>query len=96
MRRVEKMRPRENEELADFSYRSITSMIVNSDIRPGDAILETELAERLNISRTPVQQALERFVAEGLLEKKKKKGCLIPVLTPEDANKVFQMINLIG
>ena len=84
------MRPIKKEELADFSYRFIVSMIVNNEIRPGEAILETELAERLNISRTPVRQALERFVAEGLLEKKKKKGCLIPVLTPEDADKVFQ------
>lgn len=89
------MHPRENEELADFSYRSITSMIVNNDIRPGDAILETELALRLNISRTPVRQALERFVAEGLFVKKKKRGCVIPVPTPEEADKVFKAREII-
>jgi len=90
-----KMSLREKEELADFSYRFIISMIVNNEIRPGEAILETELAERLNISRTPVRQALERFVAEGLFEKKKKRGCLIPVPTPEDADKVFQAREII-
>jgi DNA-binding GntR family transcriptional regulator len=95
MRWEEEMRPRENEELADFSYRSITSMIVNNDIRPGDAILETELAQSLNISRTPVRQALERFVVEGLFKKKKKRGCVIPVPTPEEADKVFKAREII-
>jgi DNA-binding GntR family transcriptional regulator len=78
------------EELEDVSYRFIIKKIIKNEIRPGDAILETELAEMLNISRTPVRQALGRLVAEGLLEKKRKKGCIIPFPTPEDAQKIFQ------
>jgi DNA-binding GntR family transcriptional regulator len=83
------MGPGKKEELEDVSYRYIIGMILKNEIRPGDAILETELAEKLNISRTPVRQALGRLVAEGLLEKRRKKGCVIPFPTPEDANKNF-------
>ncbi len=92
----ETLMPQEQkEELEDVSYRYIIGMILKNEIRPGEAILETELAERLNISRTPVRQALGRLVAEGLLEKKRKKGCVIPFPTPEDANKIFQARNIL-
>ncbi len=82
--------PQEKEELEHYSYRIIMGMIINNEIRPGEAILETELAKRLNISRTPVRQALGRLIAEGLLQKKRKRGCVIPFPTPEDGRKIFQ------
>jgi DNA-binding GntR family transcriptional regulator len=48
------------------------------------------MAEILNVSRTPVRSAIARLVNEGLLEKKRKKGCIIPSPEPEDARQVFQ------
>lgn len=90
MHGVKKVDVKPKEELEDVSYRFIIEKILKNEIRPGEAILETELAELLQISRTPVRQALGRLIAEGLLEKKRKKGCVIPVPTPEDAHKVFQ------
>ena len=78
------------EELEDVSYQFIIKKIIKNEIRPGDAILETEVAEMLNVSRTPVRQALGRLVAEGLLEKKRKKGCVIPFPSPEDSQNIFQ------
>jgi hypothetical protein len=53
-------------------------------------IFASDLFRDHHISRTPVRQALGRLVAEGLLEKKRKKGCIIPFPTPEDAQKIFQ------
>lgn len=79
-----------NEDLEDYAYRYIINQIVESHVRPGDAILETEMAEILNVSRTPVRSAIARLVNEGLLEKKRKKGCIIPSPEPEDARQVFQ------
>ena len=76
-------------DLEDRAYRAIIRMIIENKIKPGDAILETELAETLEISRTPVRQALGRLVTEGFLEKKRKKGCVIPFPSPEDAKQVF-------
>jgi DNA-binding GntR family transcriptional regulator len=79
-----------NEDLEDYAYRYIIHQIVESQVRPGDIILETEMAEILNVSRTPVRSAIARLVNEGLLEKKRKKGCFIPPPQPEDAKQVFQ------
>ena len=79
----------EKEDLEDFAYRNIIHMIVENQVKPGDVILETEMADMLGISRTPVRQALGRLVTEGLLEKKRKKGCVIPLPQPDDARQVF-------
>jgi len=78
------------ENLEEFAYDSIIALILENHYRPGDFLLETEITERLNLkSRTPVHYALGQLVAKGFLDKKSKKGCFIPPLTPEDAEHVF-------
>ncbi len=78
------------ENLEEFAYDSIITLILENHYRPGDFLLETEITERLKLkSRTPVHHALGQLVAKGFLEKKSKKGCFIPPLTPEDAEHVF-------
>lgn len=79
--------PKKN--LEEFAYQSIIKLLLGNHFRPGDVLLETELAKSLELSRTPVRHALGQLVAEGFLDKKKKKGCLIPVPSPEDARNVF-------
>ena len=71
------------------AYRFIINLILSGHYRPGDFLLEQELAEKLNMSRTPVSRALARLVSEGFLNKMTKKGCYIPSPTPEDALQVF-------
>jgi DNA-binding GntR family transcriptional regulator len=79
-----------NEDLEEYAYRFIIHQIVENQVRPGDTILETEMAKILNVSRTPVRSAIARLVNEGLLEKKRKKGCIIPTPEPDDAKQIFQ------
>jgi len=71
------------------AYRSIINLIISGQFRPGDFLLETEIAEKLGMSRTPVGKALTMLVSEGFLNKMPKKGCYIPLPTPEDAEQVF-------
>ncbi len=75
--------------LDEFVYKKIIELILNNQFKPGEFILETELAESLGLSRTPVRHALGQLVAEGFLDKKKKKGCFIPLPDPKDARHVF-------
>jgi DNA-binding GntR family transcriptional regulator len=77
------------EDLEETAYRMIIQMILKHRYRPGEFLLETELAEKLKLSRTPVRQALQRLTAEGFLDKKRKKGCFIPLPSPGDAEQVF-------
>ena len=57
--------------------------------QPGDFLLERDLAEHFGVSRTPVTIALNRLVAEGLLQQLPKKGCCIPNLNGDDARAAF-------
>lgn len=75
--------------LEEFAYESIISLILEGHFKPGDFLLETELSDMLQLSRTPIRHALAKLIAEGFLDKKKKKGCCIPSATPEDARNVF-------
>ena len=75
--------------LEEFAYKSIIKLILENHFKPGDFLLETELTKSLELSRTPVRHALGQLVAEGFLDKKKKKGCFIPSPSPQDARQVF-------
>ncbi len=76
--------------LEEFTYGSIITSILENHYKPGDFLLEAEITERLNLkSRTPVHHALGQLVAQGFLDKKNKKGCFIPPLTPADGEHVF-------
>lgn len=75
--------------LEEFAYKSIIRLILDNHFKPGDSLLETELSDSLRLSRTPVRHALGQLVAEGFLDKKKKKGCFIPAVSPADARHVF-------
>lgn len=55
--------------LADRVYLMIENAIINHDLKPGEEIAESSLAERLNTSATPVREAIGRLIAEGLMEK---------------------------
>lgn len=76
--------------LEEYAYESIVKLIQGNHFKPGDFLLETELAEMFNLkSRTPIRHALGQLVARGFLEKKKKKGCYVPLASAEDARHVF-------
>jgi len=58
-------------------------MAVSFDLKPDERINESELAERLGASRTPLREALNRLVAEGLLVYRSRKGFFCRPLQPK-------------
>ncbi|HRO14402.1 MAG TPA: GntR family transcriptional regulator [Paracoccus sp. (in: a-proteobacteria)] len=49
------------------AYSLILSAIDNGTYRPGDRLVESELAERFGVSRTPVREALQRLETQAML-----------------------------
>jgi DNA-binding GntR family transcriptional regulator len=49
------------------AYLLILEAIERGDYHPGDRLVESELAERLGVSRTPVREALQRLETQGML-----------------------------
>ncbi|MCX8014023.1 MAG: GntR family transcriptional regulator [Rectinema sp.] len=74
----------------ELAYQKIVHLILAGHYRPGDFLLEVDLAQSLGMSRTPVSRAISRLVTEGFLSRMPKKGCYIPQPTPQDSEQVFQ------
>lgn len=54
---------------ADQVYSVLERMVIGGAFQPGDRITELSLASRLNVSRTPLRQALEKLVSKGWMRR---------------------------
>jgi DNA-binding GntR family transcriptional regulator len=59
--------------LADRVYRSLRRDIVHGVLRPNEAIVEAVVAERLDVSRTPVRESIQRLAAERLIVSRRRR-----------------------
>ena len=66
----------------EFAYRVIREMIVNMELVPGSKVSETELADLLNLSRTPVREALIDLAKNGAVTIQPQKGTFISLIDP--------------
>ena len=55
----------------------LRGLVMSGEFEPGSRLPEVALSERLEISRTPLRQAMDRLVAEGLLERIETGGCRV-------------------
>jgi len=76
------------------AYSLILDEIINSRLKPGEVITETDLAERLGLSRTPVREALYRFQCEGLINTTNRTKRIFS-LTKDDVGEIFELKELI-
>ncbi len=64
-------------------------------LAPGSFLDEVTLCERLEISRTPLREALKVLTAEGLLRHEPRRGCFVSVVTEQDLDDIFPVIALL-
>jgi DNA-binding GntR family transcriptional regulator len=72
-------------------YDRIKQDIVAGRLQPGEPLFEEELAQRLQVSRTPVREALRRLHHEGLARIVPNKGAFVRVLTPRDIREIYEL-----
>src|SRR3954451_6049352 len=60
--------------LRESVHESLKAMIVTGQLPPGARVTEAELAARLNVSRTPVREALNRLEQDGLVTGRPRQG----------------------
>lgn len=77
--------------LALQAYESILGLIENGDARPGDLVTERRLAESLNMSRTPVRDALLMLEGEGLLIRQGSRGLQVKQMRIEEYLDALQI-----
>ena len=72
-------------------YQKLLAAIENGELRPGDRLLETDLAQRFGVSRTPIREAIRRLETDGLVAHKPRVGAMIRVLAQQEIVELYEM-----
>jgi DNA-binding GntR family transcriptional regulator len=81
----------EKHTLRDKAYKEIKSKIIHLQLKPGEKIFENEIAKGLEISRTPVREALLILENEKLVECDGRRGFVVKKLRKEEVDEYFSM-----
>ncbi len=65
--------------------------IIAGRLRPGDRLVERELADRFGVSRVPVREAIRALVAEGFVHFETPRRTVVRRLTPNDVKELFEL-----
>ncbi|TXS45396.1 GntR family transcriptional regulator [Streptomyces sp. uw30] len=65
--------------------------IIAGRLRPGDRLVERELADRFGVSRVPVREAIRALVAEGFVHFETPRRTVVRRLTPADVKELFEL-----
>lgn len=76
--------------LADEVYDQLVSAIMARDIGPDDRLVQEKLAAELDISRTPVREALLRLEKEGVLHQANSGGFRLANISEEETRELYQ------
>ena len=77
------------------TQRAVTqlrALIFDGELAPGSDHLESELAARLGMSRTPVREAVLTLAAQGLLEVRPRKGVRVAAISATDMNEIYEVL----
>lgn len=77
--------------IKDQAYEIIKEAILNGDYKPGDWLQEPNLANQLNISRSPVREALRRLEGDGLVINVPNKGVFVKEMTEKEILDIFEI-----
>ena len=76
--------PSDSSSLTNWAYQELRQGIITGSIRGGSRLVETALAAQMNVSRTPVREALHKLALEGLLYSIPRAGYIVEELTDHD------------
>jgi DNA-binding GntR family transcriptional regulator len=77
------------------AYDQVRELIVWGRLSPGSRIVESEIADRLGLSRTPTRSALHRLQQEGYVtafNRGKERRLIVAPLTQDDARELFHIV----
>ncbi len=81
--------------LHDEAAAMLREQIFAGKLAPGSLLDELALCNALEISRTPLREALKVLTAEGLLRHEPRRGCFVSEVTEQDLDDIFPVIALL-
>ena len=83
----------ESRPIRDIAYEVLKHAIITGEIPAGERIVETDYAERLHISRTPLREALRKLERDGLVECVMRRGVVVRAFTLADVDEIYTIRN---
>lgn len=77
--------------LPDFVYAALKRRILTCVFPPGHQLGEKQLSDELNVSRTPVREALNRLANEGLVSLRRHRGFVVAPITLQDIRELCEI-----
>lgn len=81
--------------LNDHVCEYISEKISSGEMHPGEKINENQLCEKLDISRTPIREALIELSSKQIIEKIPRKGFYIKKINVEKSKEIYEIIGLL-
>lgn len=73
------------------AYEYLKHAIIVDEIPPESPLVELELSESLQMSRTPIREAMRQLETEGLVTTYPARGSFVTVLTPDDVQEIYEL-----
>lgn len=80
---------RTNKSASIETYNAIKEDIIYQRIRGGESLIEDELAEKYNVSRTPIREALKWLESDGLVVYYPYRGCFVKEFSEKDIVEIY-------
>ena len=75
--------------LSDQVKQYILDCIERGEYKPGERLVESQLARQLRTSQAPVREAIRDLVSIGFLEREPHRGAIVRLLTDEDLHEIY-------
>ena len=85
----------DKQSLAERVASILREMFLNGELLPGQRLIETEIAQQLDVSRGPVRDALKMLQEEGLVHIEPRKGTFMAKLAYEDLDDFYLLRGVI-
>ena len=83
----------ESRPIREIAYEVLKHAIITGEIPAGERIVETDYAERLHISRTPLREVLRKLERDGLVEYVLRRGVVVRAFTIADVEEIYTIRN---
>ncbi|SMX27910.1 putative HTH-type transcriptional regulator YdfH [Pelagimonas phthalicica] len=84
-----------DQRLSERIAENIEEMIFDGDFEDGERLSEVQLAEKLNVSRTPLREAFQRLSQTGLVELVPRRGAFVREPGPIELSEMFEVMSVL-
>ena len=77
--------------LRDVVFETLRDAIITQVLKPGERLMEIQLADEMGVSRTPVREAIRKLELEGLVVMVPRKGAYVAGVSMKDIHEVYEV-----